>query len=186
MTPLHVVLYPDFTALDVFGPVEVLSRLPDADIHYVSLSGGIVTNHQSIRIETGPFSAMRPGGWLLIPGGWGSRTVIDDDGFLRTLREAMEQAARVLCVCTVSALAASTGLLDGRHAATNHAAFDWVQSRAPAVHWDRAARWTADGKFYTSAGVSAGIDMALGFVRDHFGKDAADAICRRMEYRGSF
>ena len=77
---------------------------------------------------------------------------------------------------------AKTGVLDGKRATTNKRAFDWVKSQRDEVQWERQARWVHDGKFYTSAGVSAGIDMALGFIRDQYGLDKAVEIYSGMEY----
>ena len=182
MKNVYVLLYEDFTALDVFGPVEVLGLIEDYRLRYVSLEGGIVQNRQGIRIETDALSCAEKGGILLIPGGFGSRVLIHNREFLETLGNAIDGAEFVLCVCTGSALAAKTGALDGRRATSNRIAFDWVRENNPGVSWDGNARWVADGKFYTSAGVSAGIDMALGFVRDQHGEAAAEEICRRMEY----
>ena len=182
MKHVYVVLYDNFTALDAFGPVEVLNSIEELQIHYVSLSGGIIENRQSIHIETAPFPQLTESDILLVPGGFGSRVVIHDQAFLDGLSRMIETAGFVLCVCTGSALVSKTGALDGRHATSNKKAFDWVQSCRSEVLWNRDARWVVDGKFYTSAGVSAGIDMALGFVRDVYGLTQAEEIIKRMEY----
>jgi len=180
---INIVLYKDFTALDVFGPVEVLGDVDDFRLRYVSLEGGIITNRQSIRLETEPFATVARGQIVLVPGGFGSRKSIKDERFIAALRQLVDDADCVLCVCTGSALVAETGALDGRIATTNTRAFDWVADGHPAVEWVRGARWVTDGKYYTSAGVSAGIDMALGFVGDRYGLAAARDIAERMEYR---
>ncbi len=182
MKHVYVILYEDFTALDVFGPVEVLSNLEDHDITFVSLNGGIIRNKQGIRIETEPVSKMDKAGILLIPGGFGNRRIIKDPVFIKALGDAVNSSDYTLCVCTGSALAAETGALDGGRATSNKIAFDWVADNHPGVEWDREARWVKNGRIYTSAGVSAGIDMALGFVRDLYGAEKAEEICRRMEY----
>lgn len=182
MTKVNVLLYPNFTALDVFGPVEALGNIDIYELHYISLNGGIVSNNQNIRIETESISASDKNGILLVPGGYGSRTLVEDKKFLAALAKAVETAEYVLCVCTGSALVAKTGALDGLNATTNKTAFDWVKSCGRNVKWNREARWVVDGKFYTSAGVSAGTDMALGFISDIFGEPQAETICRRMEY----
>lgn len=93
-----------------------------------------------------------------------------------------EKGLVVMTVCTGSALAAAAGLLDGLHATGNKRAFDWTMSMGKKVLWQRDARWTRDGKFYTAAGVSAGIDMALGFVADRFGRERALSLAEGMEY----
>ena len=182
MKHVYVVLYDNFTVLDAFGPVEVLNSIEELQIHYVSLHGGIIENRQGIRIETESFPLVTQEDILLIPGGFGSRVIINDQAFLEGLSHMIESAGYVLCVCTGSALVSKTGALDEKRATSNKKAFDWVQSCRPEVLWNREARWVVDGKFYTSAGVSAGIDMALGFVRDVYGLAQAQEIIKRMEY----
>ncbi len=179
---VYVVLYKNFTSLDAFGPVEVLSRIEELRIKFVSLYGGKVTNTQSLQIETAPLTAIRRDGILVVPGGFGSREVIKDETFIKALTEAGEKSRYVLSVCTGAALVAQTGLLDGCKATTNKKAFSWVAGQRSSVKWDKEARWVSAGKCYTSAGVSAGIDMALGFVQDVFGADQAERISTEMEY----
>jgi transcriptional regulator GlxA family with amidase domain len=101
---------------------------------------------------------------------------------MKILKEAAENACHVLTVCTGSALLASTGLLKNRRATSNKLAYDWVISQDSDVLWQRKARWTVDGKYYTSSGVSAGIDMAFGFLCDMHGEAAASEIAHRIEY----
>ncbi len=179
---VNILLYPDFTVLDAFGPAEVLGGVEGLSLRFLSPAGGIVTSGQGARVVTEPLAAMEPGGVLLVPGGMGSRPLAKDEAFLAALREAVGKVEYVLCVCTGSALLARTGALDGLRATSNKRAFDWVRSCGPDVSWQREARWVCDGRFYTSAGVSAGIDMALGFVRDRFGEETAENAARRMEY----
>ena len=123
-----------------------------------------------------------PGGVLLVPGGMGTRALSGDAEFLRTLRELAGSAAWVLTVCTGSGLLAATGFLDGRRATTNKKAFAWPVSVGPNVRWVKRARWVADGNVYTSSGVSAGMDMTLGFLRDRHGDALARAVAAAIEY----
>lgn len=90
MQHVNVVLYNNFTALDAFGPVEVLNRIEDYKICFVSLNGGLITNEQNIRIETEPMSVIEDGGILLIPGGWGSCDQVDNKAFLEAIQAAAE------------------------------------------------------------------------------------------------
>ena len=91
-------------------------------------------------------------------------------------------AAAVLAAVLCLALLAACGALDGRRATSNKKSFAWVKSVRGAVGWEERARWVADGKFYTSSGVSAGMDMALGFVSDRFGRSRAEGIAEQLEY----
>ena len=77
---------------------------------------------------------------------------------------------------------AAAGVLDGRRATSNDLAFDWVVGTEKRVNWVKDARWVVDGKFRTSSGISAGIDMALAFVEDTCGPEAADRASMQMEY----
>ena len=175
MKEITALLYHDFTAL------EALGRLPGYEIRYASLSGGPVSNEKGLTVETEALGSLGRSDILLVPGGMGSRKLALDGDFLAALRRAALESTVVMTVCTGSALAAA-GLLDGLQATGNKRAFDWTTSMGEKVLWQRDARRTRDGKFYTAAGVSAGIDMALGFVADHFGRDRALSIAEGMEY----
>ena len=179
---VFVLLFDDFTALDVFGPVEALSSLEGADIRFVSQNGGTVENHQGLKIVTEKLGKLPDDAVLLIPGGFGTRNAVNDEAFIDAVRKAAGEAKYVLTVCTGSALLAKTGLLDGRKATGNKTAFDWTRSCGVNVLWQREPRWVSDGRYYISAGVSAGIDMAFGFIEDLYGSDEAERIASRMEY----
>ena len=156
-------------------------RIPEYSVRYFSLCGGPVGNGKGLAIETLPLAGARPG-ILLVPGGFGTRRLVNDSAFVSALRKAAEESVYCLTVCTGSALLAKTGLLDGMRATSNKRAFDWVVSVNPSVLWQRHARWVSDGKFYSSSGVSAGIDMALGFISDRSGEEKAREIADSMEY----
>ena len=186
---IKVILFDGFEILDAAGPVEAFGMMPDDyGIEFYSLHGGMVKSTQSAKIETLPLSCAndkndKNGGYvLLVPGGAGTRKLVEDEHFISSLRACAEKASYVLSVCTGSALLARAGLLDGFRATSNKRAFDWACSNGPAVDWVREARWVRDGRYYTSSGVSAGIDMALGFIRDVHGEPSARTAAARMEY----
>jgi len=183
MKHINILLFNDVTVLDALGPAEVLARLKDDyRIDYFSLAGGEITGSSNVKINTKPVSAIAQHDILLIPGGFGTRTLVNDPGFIQTLHELAQKSETVLCVCTGSALLAKTGLLNNVRATGNKIAWDWATAQNSQVCWIKKARWVADGKFYTSSGVSAGIDMALGFVADHFNPDVARQIAHSLEY----
>ena len=98
------------------------------------------------------------------------------------LKRKAEAAEYVTTVCTGSAILAKTGLLDGKRATTNKIAFEWVTTCGPNVDWQKQARWVEDGKYFTSSGVSAGMDMALGFIAYVMGHEAAEQTADWAEY----
>jgi len=183
MVSFNIVLFDGFETLDATGPVEVIGQMPETySLGYFSRSGGSVLSSQQLGVNTRPFSEMDTAGVLLIPGGTGTRKLVDDIDFISKIKEISQNASYALTVCTGSALLAKTGLLCGKNATSNKRAFDWVSGTCAEVHWVKNARWVVDGKYYTSSGVSAGIDMTLGFVSDIHGDDAAREICRNIEY----
>jgi len=183
---IHVILFPEFETLDVFGPVEVLGKIEGCRIGYYSQDGGLVENSDGVKIDTFPIEAMQHDpnrvNVLLIPGGMGTRTEIDNRWFIEKLKRLAFISRYVLTVCTGSALLAKTGLLDGRKATSNKRSLKWVESVSDQVYWIKQARWVVDDKYYTSSGISAGIDMTLGFISDIFGMEKAEEIAFRIEY----
>ena len=179
---IHILLFDDFETLDIFGPVEILARVEEHELVYESLEGGIVRSAQGTQIVTSCLGKAEPDSVLVIPGGRGTRTLVKDDTFLNRLSEFVQNAGYVLSICTGSALLAKAGALDGLKATSNKKALEWVISVSDQVDWIRHARWVRDGKFYTSSGVSAGMDMALGFVGDLYGMQKAKQIADDIEY----
>lgn len=185
-SPLRVaaVIFPGFEVLDLFGPVELLS-LPAGgfSITTVGEREGAVESAQGPRVVAErAFFASTDYDLLLVPGGQGTRTEVANPVLLEWLSQAAGSAQLVASVCTGSALLAKAGLLDGCRATSNRIAFDWAASQGPAVRWERRARWVEDGKFFTSSGVSAGMDMTLGLITRILGRSAAEDAARRAEY----
>ena len=137
---------------------------------------------QGFAVETVWLERLLPESVLLVPGGMATRTLVADRSYIATLADWATQSAWTLTVCTGSALLAATGLLDGLPATSNKTAFDWVRGVRPQVAWQGRARWVRSGKFYTASGVSAGMDMALGFIADREGVAQAERIAQRCEY----
>ncbi|EBQ6150921.1 DJ-1/PfpI family protein [Salmonella enterica subsp. enterica serovar Enteritidis] len=177
-----IVLFDDFETLDVFGPAEIFGRSPHYTLNYCSLSGGVITSSQGAQIITTVFEPEKTA-LMLVPGGQGTRRLVSDEGMLAALRTAAQHAQWCLSVCTGSALLAAAGVLDGRQATSNKRAWQWVTSLSAQVNWVKKARWCADGRFYTSSGVSAGTDMALAFIADRHGEATAEEIAQHIEYR---
>lgn len=119
---------------------------------------------------------------LLIPGGIGTRTQIANVPFLAELKRLAEVSRMVATVCTGSFLLAETGLLDGHKATSNKRVFQFVKDHAPKVEWIAKARWVEDGRYFTSSGISAGMDMTLAIIAKLCGRERSLEIANRAEY----
>ena len=119
---------------------------------------------------------------LLIPGGDTALEAGKDPAVLEWIRDVSDNAERVMAVCTGTILLGMTGLLDGRRATTNKLDFNETIHHAPNVNWVKEARWVEDGKFFTSSGVSAGMDMALAVLADLYGVERAEETAIGSEY----
>jgi len=129
---------------------------------------------------------------LMIPGGHTENVVGGDPEAVKTSDavkalvawvKAMDQRVKLMTsVCTGAAVLALAGVLDGRHATTNHQAFAWVTSFGPRVLWDNVSRWVDDGHYVTSAGVSSGTDMGFHLVDRLAGRAVAETAAKEAEY----
>ncbi|MCU0446887.1 MAG: DJ-1/PfpI family protein [Microscillaceae bacterium] len=184
MKQVAIVLFEEFETLDVFGPVEIFGRIREHyQIQFYSITGGVVRNSHGVELITANLAKISQGTDIFVlPGGWGTRPLVNDAPFIDLIKQIAQNSQFVLTVCTGSALLAKTGLLSGKNATSNKRAFDWVVTQDSSVIWHRAARWTVDGKYYTSAGVSAGMDMTLGFLADTHSLDFAREIAAQIEY----
>lgn len=179
---VNLLLFDGFETLDAFGPIEILGRIEGFKLTYCSHFGGTVVSAQGARIATKSILNADEKGILVVPGGRGTRQLVDDAAFLALLETLANQAAYCLSICTGAALLAKCGALNGKKATSNKRAMAWVKSTCHQVNWVDKARWVIDGKYYTSSGVSAGMDMALGFVSDCCGRDKAEEIATLIEY----
>lgn len=179
---IHILLFDEFETLDIFGPVEILARVQQHELFYHSLDGGIVKSAQGTDILTVPLDKADSDSVLVIPGGRGTRTLVNNEKFLARIAEFSEDAKYILSVCTGSALLAKAGVLEGKRATSNKQALKWVMSVSNGVNWVPKARWVKDENIYTSSGVSAGMDMVLGFISDLYGVEKAEQIANDIEY----
>ncbi|MBK1647710.1 dimethyladenosine transferase [Rhabdochromatium marinum] len=182
---IGVVLFPEFELLDVFGPVEMFGIAREHfDIRMVSEDGQTVASRQGPKsVVDHSFGDAVRYDILLVPGGQGTRREVYNESMLSWLQEQAKGAEYVTSVCTGSALLAKAGILDGVCATTNKMAFEWVTSQSSAVIWKKQARWVEDGKFFTSSGISAGIDMSLALIQKLLGQETADKTALRAEYQ---
>ena len=185
MHTLTALLFDDFETLDLFGPIEMFGCLPEHyRLQFASLSGGIIHSKHGVAMQTVAVTELEyQTDIVLMVGGMGTRQQINHRPFLQALTTLVEHADWALSVCTGSALLAKAGVLDGKRATSNKLSWQWVITQSDKVDWIEQARWVVDGKFYTSSGVSAGMDMALGFIADRHDIETAHQIANYTEYR---
>ncbi|MFD9637041.1 GlxA family transcriptional regulator [Streptomyces violascens] len=181
-----VVLFDDVQSLDVTGPAEVFAGVgrvvgdPAAyRLRFASLDGAPVTAHSGLRLMADSALAdAAPADILLVPGGDGTRSA--DPRLINWLRAHGPRAPRLVSVCSGSMLLAEAGLLDGRRATTHWAYCAEMARRYPAVRVEPDPIFVRDGNIATSAGVTAGIDLALALVEEDHGRAAALGLARNM------
>ena len=185
-SPIQVgaVLFDGFELLDFYGPLEIFGLWEgDVRITVMAEKTGAVKSAAGL---SGVADATMAGSSgfdaLLIPGGIGTRTQMTKAPFLAELKRLAEASGIVATVCTGSFLLARTGLLDGRRATSNKRVFQLVKTNAPKVNWMAKARRVEDGKYFTSSGVSAGMDMALAVIARLCDREKGLEIARRAEY----
>ncbi len=178
---IAILIYDRFTALDAVGPYEVLSRLPDANTTFVAETAGLVrTDTRVIGLNADASIAEIPApDILLVPGGPGQDALMEDGPVHEWLRRAHETSTWTASVCTGSLILAAAGLLEGKRATSNWQALEELGSLGAEVVPERVV---FDGKLVTSAGVTAGIDMALMLVQRIAGDELAQAIQLGLEY----
>ncbi|MGC1494507.1 MAG: DJ-1/PfpI family protein [Sulfitobacter sp.] len=181
---LGAVVFNGFETLDLFGPLQMFGTLADHfSISIVAENAGQVTSRHGQKIAVDhAFSDHHAYDLLLVPGGPGTWDQIDNPGFLKWLQRAAPKSELVMSVCTGAAFLAKAGLLDGRQATTNKLNFDWVAQFGPKVDWQGRARWVADGCYFTSSGVTAGMDMSLAVIEHLVGAERADHAATHSEY----
>jgi transcriptional regulator GlxA family with amidase domain len=181
---IGMLLFEGFELLDVFGPLEMFSLLEGRPrlLMFAETPGAIASSAGPQCVAGSRLSDIDELDVLLVPGGAGTRREVGNSALSDALRRANGKTRFTASVCTGAALLARAGLLDGKRATTNKRAHEWVRSQGPAVNWVAEARWVADGKFFTSGGVSAGIDMSLALIARLRGRDTANAVAQRAEY----
>jgi putative intracellular protease/amidase len=184
MRTLAALVFPGFETLDYFGPIEMFGGFGN-ETEIITVAKGcdpVASVHgQRIVVDT-TISEKNDYDLLFIPGGDSALIQSKDEELMQWIREASANAERVMAVCTGTVLLGMTGVLDGRKATTNKLDFTKTVHLAPRVEWVKEARWVEDGKFFTSSGVSAGMDMALAVMADLFGMAMAEKIAKGCEY----
>ena len=194
---IWLLVFQNFLLLDATGPAQVFSTANDEArdagrplpyrIHLIAPGGGLVTSSSGISVMTQALPRRSlAGSTLIVAGG----RIIDvpsaasagGRAVLRWLVRASVNVVRCCSVCTGAFVLARAGLLDGRRAVTHWQEASLLRSEHPQVEVQDDAIYTSDGKFYTSAGISAGMDLALSLVDEDLGRAAALAVAKRLVF----
>ncbi len=188
-----IVLFAGVQSLDVTGPLEVFAaaeRLLEAtgrtargyEVRTLSADGEPLQTSSGLtivphgRLDEAPAKLDT----LIVPGGRGARGVVDDESLLAWIAQASARSRRTASVCTGAFALAAAGLLDGRRATTHWASAAALARLYPRVRVDPDPIFVRDGRVWTSAGVTAGMDLALALVEDDLDRDAALTIARHL------
>ena len=189
-----IVIFPEVEVLDFCGPFEVFSvtrldedrRRQDPSPYEVVLvaepKGAVVATGGLKVVPDHTLDDCPPLDVLVVPGGWGTRREMNNDRLIAWLADRARQVTTLTSVCTGALLLGKAGLLNGKRATTHWRVLEEMRGWFPAVHVIDDQHVVEEGDVITSAGISAGIDMALRVIARHHGEAVARATARHMEY----
>src|SRR6476620_154554 len=165
-----------FAGVSAFEFANILKGEDIYDVHFLSERGGSIPTSVGMRVETEPFSKI-PLDTLIVSG---ARQVVLSPALLEFVRQALGQCRRVAAICTGAFVLAEAGLLDGRRATTHWRRARELQARFPKVKVEEDRIFIVDGVVWTSAGMTAGIDLALAMIEKDLGGDIARTVARQL------
>jgi len=189
-----ILVFKDVEVLDFCGPFEVFSvtrlneqkrREEPSPFNFFLVAetkGAIVTSGGMRVLPDYAFADCPPLDILVIPGGWGTRAEMNNGNLIGWIAGRAQQAETLASVCTGALLLGKAGLLDGKRATTHWRSLEWMQELFPKTRVERHLHFVEDGALFTSAGISAGIDMSLKVVSRYYGETIARGTAKQMEY----
>jgi transcriptional regulator GlxA family with amidase domain len=181
MKTVGLVLYPQFTALDIVGPFQTLVDVPGLDVYFVAAQKGPVVDHSGkFSLEaTHSFDEVDSLDVVVVPGGFADRDIDSTNTVVQFIKKIHPTTTWTTSVCTGSIFLAHAGILNGLTATTHWASYDRLRDLGAVPTEQRVIK---QGKIITAAGVSAGIDMGLVLVAALEGDDMAKLIQLAIEY----
>jgi transcriptional regulator GlxA family with amidase domain len=175
---VRIVTFPRLQPLDAVGPHEVFAGARRYDVRLVAREAGPVVTESGLLLHAEALGDPTEVDTLLLAGGSGVREAAGDEALVAWIREAAASAERVATVCSGTFLAGAAGLLDGRRVTTHWARAEQLADTYPRAEVDAEPIYVRDGDLWTSAGVTAGIDLALALVEEDHGPELAQTIAR--------
>jgi hypothetical protein len=181
MATVGLVLYPQFTALDIIGPFQTLVDVPGLDVFFIAANKGPVVDHSGkcFLDATCSFDEIDELDVLVVPGGFADRNIDDSHEVVQFIRKIHPTTTWTTSVCTGSIFLAHAGILEGIVATTHWSSYDRLRDLGAIPTEQRVVK---EGKIITAAGVSSGIDMGLELVAAIYGDEMAKIIQLAIEY----
>lgn len=186
MKAIGVYIYRDFQILDAVGPIsafELAARVCDLPAYRLTILAreeGSVASSSGVALQATAAMNCEPLDTLIVVGGLGVDRAVEDEDTLAFLREGTASARRLCSVCSGAMLLAEAGLLDGRQATTHWRRAPELARRYPKVRVEPDSIFVRSGHVWTSAGISAGIDLALALIAEDLGEAVARAVAQEM------
>ena len=178
-------IYPGFQLLDTAGPIaafEIAAHYAPGSyaLRVVAAKSGLVASSSGVALQAEPLSSVRAIDTLVVAGGAGSRTAMHCAKALRFIKRCAVEARRTASVCSGSYLLAAAGLLDGKRATTHWSRAADFSRKFPLVILDADCIFVNDGSLWTSAGITAGIDMSLALIEADLGEEVARRTAQQL------
>jgi transcriptional regulator GlxA family with amidase domain len=182
---ISFLLFPGFQILDAAGPLAAFEqasyRVRGAyQVRFVAAEAGDVVSSAGVAWRAEGPRALRGTHTLMVVGGNGAGCALEDERLIGLLRRSAARAPRVTSVCSGALLLAKAGLLEGKRATTHWSRVPEMRQRFPDVRVEPDSIWVRDGKFWTSAGITAGIDLALALITEDLGENVARDVAREL------
>lgn len=184
-----ILLFDDVEVLDFAGPFEVFAVTDELQDHGAFRVFTVAEGPGTVRAVNGlkvvpehTLESAPPTDVLVVPGGSGTRALLQRPALIEWIRTRSRQAEITLSVCTGALVLAQAGLLDGLRVTTHHEVIDRLRALAPTATVDASRRFHDNGRILTAAGISAGIDCSLHVVARLLGREAAETTMHYMEY----
>ncbi|MCX6318000.1 MAG: DJ-1/PfpI family protein [Bacteroidetes bacterium] len=179
---IGIFLYNGYQTLDAMGPYETLGQLSGVKIFFIAKEKGFISNQRGMKIQVDTsIDKVNKLDILVIPGGAAETFLTSlDTTVLNWIRKIDQTTIYTTSVCTGAWILGATGLLNGKTATTN-----WYRAAEMLQHYGaqfKDSRWVQDGKYWTSAGVTAGIDMSLAIINELMGEKYTQGVMLNMEY----
>jgi len=179
---IGILVYDGYNTLDAIGPYQVLSQLMGVNVFFIAKEKGLIKNQRGLKVQVDKSIAdVNQLDILLIPGGAAETFKMSlDTAVLSWIRKIDKTSTYTTSVCTGAWILGASGLLKGKNATTNWYRAEEMLKRYGATF--KPERWVKDGKYWTSAGVTAGMDMALGIINELMGEKYTKGVMLDMEY----